>query len=177
MTRYAIGLGSNLGDRVANLQFAVSGFDSVGDVLARSRIYETDPVGGPEQDRFLNAVILIDTDLEPLPLIAFCHGLEADAGRVREVHWGPRTLDVDILAWEGGVFSTGGLVIPHPRAHQRAFVLIPLVEVWPDAVLANGETASDSLDDMDDQGVTPVDVGSWSGYRVPGTGYTKERSD
>lgn len=161
MTRYAIGLGSNLGDRLGNLRGAVTAFGEAGEIVATSGLYETDPVGGPEQGKFLNAVVVVDVGLDPMPMIHFCLDIEQAADRVREERWGPRTLDVDILAWEGEVVSDGGLEIPHPRAHQRLFVLRPLVEVWPDAILANNLTAAESLEIVEDHGVVLVDE-DWS---------------
>lgn len=129
MTRAFLGLGSNLGDRRDHLRGAVA---SLPDVVAVSDVYETDPVGGPEQGRFLNLVVELDTDLDPHTLLGVCHRIESAAGRVRDVRWGPRTLDVDILWIEGVTVDTPDLQVPHPRMNERRFVLEPLAELAPD---------------------------------------------
>lgn len=129
MTRAFLGLGSNLGDRRDHLRTAVA---SLPDVVAVSDVYETDPVGGPEQGRFLNLVVELDTDLDPHALLGVCHRIESAAGRVRDVRWGPRTLDVDILWIEGVTVDTPDLQVPHPRMNERRFVLEPLAELAPD---------------------------------------------
>ena len=153
MTRYAIGLGSNEGDRLANLIGAVDAVGPLDPHYKVSGLYENEPIGGPEQDPFLNAVIFIDTPMEPAALLQHLQRVEADAGRKHDVRWGPRTLDLDIISKEGPPFRSGGLVIPHPRAIDREFVLRPLVDVWPEAVVAEGTTAAEALDAMPSQGV------------------------
>ncbi len=136
MTRAYLGLGSNLGDRLAHLQHAIDALDAVDgiDVVAVSRVYETAPVGGPDQDDFLNAVLAIDTELEPHALLAAVQAAEQAEQRVRTVRWGPRTLDVDVLRYGDEQVSTPDLVIPHPRVQERAFVLAPLHDVAPELV-------------------------------------------
>lgn len=129
MTRVFLGLGSNLGDRREHLRTAIA---SLPDVVAVSDAYETDPVGGPDQGRFLNLVVELDTDLEPHALLGVCHRIESAAGRVRDVRWGPRTLDVDILWIEGVTVDTPDLQVPHPRMMERRFVLEPLSELAPE---------------------------------------------
>ena len=128
MTRAFLALGSNLGDRLAHLQAAVeflAGADGV-HVLAVSPVYETDPVGGPAQDDFLNAVIAIECDLAPRALLGVCQEAETAAERVRVERWGPRTLDVDIVLIDGVQMHDPELTIPHPRLYERHFVLAPL---------------------------------------------------
>jgi 2-amino-4-hydroxy-6-hydroxymethyldihydropteridine diphosphokinase len=136
VTRAYLGLGSNLGDRLDHLQRAVDALDAVEsiDVVAVSRVYETAPVGGPEQDDFLNAVLAIDTTLDPFALLAAAQAVETGEERVRTVRWGPRTLDVDVLRYGDERISTPDLEIPHPRMHERAFVLAPLRDVAPELV-------------------------------------------
>ncbi|HEV7761796.1 MAG TPA: 2-amino-4-hydroxy-6-hydroxymethyldihydropteridine diphosphokinase [Acidimicrobiales bacterium] len=137
MTRAFLGLGSNLGDRRQHLRDAV---DTLSDpdaglgFVAVSPIYETDPVGGPDQDRYLNLVVELDTACSPRELLAICHRLESAAGRVRVEHWGPRTLDVDVLWIEGVTLDEPDLVVPHPRMWERRFVLAPLRDLAPDLV-------------------------------------------
>ena len=139
MSRTFLSLGSNLGDRRTYLQEAV---DSLGaamgtSVVAVSPVYETDPVGGPDQSRFLNLVVRLETDLSPRQLLAACHRLESAAGRVRLERWGPRTLDVDILWIDGVVVAEPDLEVPHPRMFERLFVLAPLADLAPELVDAD----------------------------------------
>lgn len=158
MNRYAIALGSNLGDRMGNLGSALGRLAELLTVVAKSGIYESEPVGGPEQCAFLNAVVLVDTVLEPEDTLTLCLAIEAAGGRVRGERWGPRTIDLDIVAWDGGSHSSANLEIPHPRAHERAFVLVPLVEVWPEVVLADGRTAVESIIGQDTGGIVRTDT-------------------
>ena len=133
--RSYLGLGSNLGDRVALLQGAVDGLAATDriTVAAVSPVYETDPVGGPDQPEYLNAVVGIDTDLTPRQLLEVAQRLEQDAGRVRdgEERWGPRTLDVDVLLVGEEHVNEPDLVVPHPRLYERAFVMVPLSDLEP----------------------------------------------
>lgn len=129
--RAYLSLGSNMGDRRAHLKDAVA---SIEGVVAVSDVYETSPVGGPPQDDYLNLVVAIDTPLTPRELLGVCHRLEAAAGRVRGERWGPRPLDVDILWTDLGPVDEPDLTIPHPRMHERRFVLEPLRELAPELV-------------------------------------------
>ncbi len=134
MTRRAfLGLGSNLGDRHAHLEEAVG---RIPDVIRASSYWETAPVGGPEQGPFLNCVVQLATDRTARQLLAVCREREAYAGRVRVDHWGPRTLDVDVLWIDNEVVDEHDLVVPHPRMFDRAFVLVPLAELAPDLIPA-----------------------------------------
>ena len=131
--RAFLALGSNLGEREALLRQAVA---AMPDLVAVSPVYETDPVGGPEQDAYLNAVVELDTERTPRELLELCRRLEADAERVRIERWGPRTLDVDVL-WVGGLtVDEPDLEVPHPRMWERRFVLAPLADLAPDLVPA-----------------------------------------
>ena len=134
MTRAYLALGSNLGDRAAFLQQAIDALCDRTSVRNISRVYETDPVGGPEQDAYLNAVVAIDTDLDPQALLAMTQTIEADADRVRGERWGPRTLDIDILLYGDISIDNDELTIPHPRMWERGFVLAPLRDVAPEFV-------------------------------------------
>lgn len=132
MTRAFLGMGSNLGDRAAFLRRAVA---SLPDLLAVSPVYETEPIGGPDdQGAYLNLVAELDTALEARQLLELCQGLERAAGRVRGVRWGPRTLDVDVLWIEGRTSAEPDLEVPHPRLWERRFVLAPLADLAPDLV-------------------------------------------
>lgn len=132
MTRAFLSLGSNLGDRRQFLAEAVGSLGSL--VTAVSPVYETDPVGGPSQGRFLNLIVQLDTDVSPRELLAVCHRLESAAQRVRMQKWGPRTLDVDIIWIDGVTIDEPDLQIPHPRWSERTFVLAPLADLAPDLV-------------------------------------------
>lgn len=136
MARAYLALGSNLGDRVAHLQGAVDGLARAPAtrVVAISGVYETEPVGGPEQGAFLNAVVEVETDLDPHALLGVGQQLERDAQRVRDERWGPRTLDVDVLLYDDLEIDTHDLVVPHPRMWERAFVLVPLHDIAADLV-------------------------------------------
>ncbi len=137
-----LGLGSNLGDRLGHLQQAVVLLDADprSRVDAVSSVYETDPVGGPEQDPYLNLAVRIATRRSPARLLALCQAVEAALGRTREVRWGPRTIDVDILLYDQKVVERPDLSVPHPRLVERAFALIPLIEVAPGQRLPDGRS-------------------------------------
>jgi 2-amino-4-hydroxy-6-hydroxymethyldihydropteridine diphosphokinase len=149
-----LGLGANLGDRLANLQRAVDLLDTEGiRVAASSRVWETDPVGGPDQPEYLNAVVRVRTELEPMELLAACQRVERELGRVREVRWGPRTIDLDVLLVGDLTMESPALTLPHPRMLERAFVLLPLLELDPDPVLPDGRRVLDAA--VDTRGARP----------------------
>ena len=153
--RAVLSTGSNLEDSRAHLASVEKDFAD--ELVAASRIYRTAPWGGVDQDDFLNQILIVDVAETPHELLARCQRLEQDAHRVREIRWGPRTLDVDIVALygDGGeeiTVDTPELTVPHPRAHLRQFVLEPWFEVDPDAEL-NGASISELLDNLEDQGV------------------------
>lgn len=148
----ALALGSNIGDRLAHLQAAV-------DLLAPSAaspVYETAPVGGPEQGSYLNAVVLVPA-IDPLRLLRQAHAVEAARNRVREERWGPRTLDVDLLDVGGLVLNTPELTLPHPRAAERGFVLAPWLDVAPEAVVPGAGRVADLLQRVGLDGVRRTD--------------------
>jgi len=135
MTAAVLSLGSNLGDRFAHLRAAVAGFADV--LVAASPVYETAPWGGVSQDDFLNAVLLVaDPAVDAWGWLRRGQALEDAAGRVRDVRWGPRTLDVDVLLIEGATVDEPDLQVPHPRMGERRFVLAPLADLAPDLVTA-----------------------------------------
>lgn len=138
--RTFLSLGSNVGDRRATLLTAI---DSLPDVVAVSPVYETGPVGGPEQGPYLNLVVELDTELSPDVLLSVCHRIESSANRVRDVRWGPRTLDIDIIWMDGVTMDDEALTIPHPRWSERRFVLAPLRDLAPDLVTERDLQLSD----------------------------------
>jgi 2-amino-4-hydroxy-6-hydroxymethyldihydropteridine diphosphokinase len=133
VTRAYIGIGSNLGDRLSYLQLAVDELASADgvSVVDVSPVYETAPVGGPEQPDYLNAVVAVDTTLTAHELLRVAQAVETEAERVRSVRWGPRTLDVDVLLVGDERIDTPDLVVPHPRMAERAFVVVPLADLDP----------------------------------------------
>jgi 2-amino-4-hydroxy-6-hydroxymethyldihydropteridine diphosphokinase len=139
MPRGYLGIGSNLGDRLAYLQLAVDELArSPGiTVVAVSSVYETAPVGGPPQDAYLNAVVAVDTALDAKALLRACQRVEERGERVRAERWGPRTLDVDVLLLDDCRVDDAELTLPHPRLWERGFVLAPLRDVAPELVAAD----------------------------------------
>ena len=128
--RAIVALGSNLGDRAAYLRF---GLDKLSNVIAQSQVFETDPVGGPDnQGPYLNMVAVVDTDLDPFAMLSRLLQIEAEAHRVRIERWGPRTLDMDLLFYDDYTITSEELTLPHPRYGERRFVLEPLSEVAPE---------------------------------------------
>jgi 2-amino-4-hydroxy-6-hydroxymethyldihydropteridine diphosphokinase len=140
-----LALGANLGDRLASLQRALEVLDAEGvHAVACSRIWETAPVGGPAgQPPFLNAVIRAETARDPDGVLEAAHAAEQALGRVRDVRWGPRTLDVDVLLYDRVIRDDPTLTIPHPRMTERAFVLLPLLDLDPDPRLPDGRRVLD----------------------------------
>ncbi len=156
MSRYAVALGSNLGDRRRHLHDAVSEMRRLGAVEAISSLFETAPVGGSPQEDYLNAVVVLISEEQPAALLAALNRIEDGLGRDRGLRWGPRTIDLDIVAWDGEPVTTKEVTIPHPRAQFRRFVVEPLWEVWPAAALGPGVTAADALSSLADQEVERV---------------------
>ena len=130
-----IALGSNLGNRELNIDSAIAELVKILEITHLSTNHETDPVGGPEQPKYLNAIAIAETELEPEELLIAMLEIENKLGRKREVHWGPRTLDLDLIVFGDEVIDSEILVLPHPRAHERRFVLEPWLEIEPDAYI------------------------------------------
>lgn len=133
-----LSLGSNLGDRLDHLSKAVTALAKQPKikVIKVSSVYQTKPVGGPEQDDYLNAVVKIQTGLSAHELLAVTQSIENNEGRVREVRWGPRTLDIDVLTYDDLISTDDKLTLPHPRISERAFVLVPFFEIDPQATIS-----------------------------------------
>jgi 2-amino-4-hydroxy-6-hydroxymethyldihydropteridine diphosphokinase len=151
-----LGIGSNLGDRLTNLQGAVDALQAEPGlhVTGSSRVWETTPVGGPPQPDYLNAVLRIETDLSARDLLEAAHRVEDRLGRVRTERWGARSIDVDILLFDDERIDEPDLVVPHPRLGQRAFVLLPLLELDPDPILPDGSSLAGAR--VDTSGVEPA---------------------
>ena len=146
-SRVVLALGSNLGDRLANLQAAV---DALGagpglDEIMVSPVYQTAPVGGPPQPDYLNAVLVAATSLPPRAVLDRGRAAEAALGRVRGPRWGPRTIDVDVITYGNEISGDPELTLPHPRAHERAFVLAPWRDLDPGAVIPGRGRVADLL--------------------------------
>jgi len=150
-----IALGSNVGDRLNHLETAVRSIGAVGTVVAGSPVYETDPVGGPEQGQYLNAVMKVSTDLSARELLGALFEIERAAGRTRGERWAPRTLDLDILTYGDETIIEPGLTIPHAEIRNRRFVLMPLADVSPGLEDVNGPYAAD-LGSVADQSIRRV---------------------
>ncbi len=156
MAQVYLGFGSNLGDRGAAIQGALTALPeaTAGRVLAVSRLYETAPWGVTNQPPFLNGVALLDTPLAPSDLLAALKELEAAAGRHAGPRWGPRPLDLDILLYDSLTLNTPTLIIPHPRLLDRRFVLQPLADLWPPDRPLLGAPLADHLVRVADQAMT-----------------------
>jgi 2-amino-4-hydroxy-6-hydroxymethyldihydropteridine diphosphokinase len=150
-----ISLGSNLGDRLQYLQNALNSInDMTGtQVHSVSPVFETDPVGGPEQGEYLNAVAVVKTVLSPEQFLAATQQIELEQNRERNERWGPRTLDIDLLAMDSEVRSTPDLELPHPRAHERAFVLLPWSLLDPDFVIPGKSSVAQLLEGLEVNGI------------------------
>src|SRR4051794_19382267 len=134
MTVAAIALGANLGDRLATLRAAIERISSLGTVITISSVYETDPVGYLDQPAFYNAVLLLETNLAAEAVMRELLAIEADLGRVRTFANAPRAIDLDLLLYGDEISDAPALTLPHPRMHERAFVLVPLVEIAPEMI-------------------------------------------
>jgi 2-amino-4-hydroxy-6-hydroxymethyldihydropteridine diphosphokinase len=149
-----VALGSNLGDRFDYLQKAVNEINSLTDIEISeiSSVYETLPVGGPEQGNYLNAVVTLNTKFEAEEVLLKLLLIELNLGRQREIAWGPRTIDLDLIWFEDQTINLENLVLPHPRAHERCFVIKPWLEIEPKARIGNTEIR-EFLKDLDCSGV------------------------
>jgi 2-amino-4-hydroxy-6-hydroxymethyldihydropteridine diphosphokinase len=159
MTHHVVlSLGANLGDPLSALTSALESLAQAEgvEVLATSSFYGTAPIGGPDQPDYINAVAVVETTLAPMAILALAHQIEADHDRVRQERWGPRTLDIDLVVYDDVVSEDPTLTIPHPRAHQRAFVLVPWHELEPDAVLATFGPIADLIEHVKEQDIAVV---------------------
>jgi len=162
-SRAVLSIGSNLGDRLGHLQSAVDGLGAyLSGPGAVSPVYETAPWGGVEQPSYLNAVVVVTGERSPAQWLELAHVIEQAANRTRETHWGARTLDVDIIMVDDVRSDDSTLTLPHPHAHERAFVLVPWLDVEPEAVLPGRGRVADVLSTVDTTGVV-----RWGSLKVP----------
>lgn len=133
--RAVVALGANLEDPIGAVELAIALLEQSTDLIARSSLYSTKPVGGPPQPDYVNAVCIVDSDLPAHDLLALLHGIEKSMGRVRDERWGPRVIDLDLITYGDMASDEEDLILPHPRAHERRFVLEPWLEIDPDAEL------------------------------------------
>ena len=161
MSHAVIGLGANLGDPAAQLRMAIAAIGRIAEtrVLAVSSFYRTAPVGYLAQPEFVNAAVTVETNLAPRALLAALQAIEAAAGRERRFKDAPRTLDLDVLLYDDRVADEPGLMIPHPRLHQRAFALRPLVDLAPEIAIPGLGPAAKFLRTAADQRVMPWPAG------------------
>jgi len=155
-----LALGANLGEPIQALRGAVAALAATAGirVIACSHAYRTDPVGGPQQPAYVNAVLIVQTNLAPVELLDLAQAIEQDWGRVRDVRWGPRTLDIDLISIDDLVMAEDRLTLPHPRAHERAFVLMPWLEIDPEACLPGIGPIAELVAGMDGSGVERMDL-------------------
>jgi 2-amino-4-hydroxy-6-hydroxymethyldihydropteridine diphosphokinase len=157
MTKAYLSLGSNMGAREDNLKRAVDYLDAHESINVKSvsAYYETEPWGYTDQEAFLNIALGIETALSPEALLGICQEVEEALKRVRKIHWGPRTIDVDILTYGAYTSQSAELTIPHPRMTERGFVLVPLAEIAPELII-NGKKVLDWLSEVDQTGIRKI---------------------
>ena len=146
--RAVIALGANIGNREENLDCAVALLRQATDVITVSSYYITAPVGGPEQPDYVNAVCIIESELPAMDLLSLLQGIEKSLGRVRNERWGPRSIDLDLIQYDGILSNSPELELPHPRAHERRFVLEPWFEIDANAILLNSGRVSELLEQL-----------------------------
>ena len=146
--RAVVALGANLEEPRKAIELAIELLKQATDVTAISSLYETAPVGGPEQPDYLNAVCIIESELPAMDLLSLLHGIEKSLGRERIEHWGPRTIDLDLIQYGGLLSKADELQLPHPRAHERRFVLQPWFEIEPDAILLTHGSIRELLEQL-----------------------------
>ena len=143
-----ISLGANIGNPEEQMQLAIAMLREATDVIALSSIYTTEPVGGPVQPNYLNAICITESELPAADLLALLHAIEKTLGREHVERWGPRTIDLDLIQYGTILSSAQELELPHPRAHERKFVLEPWLEVEPDAILLTHGKVSELLEQL-----------------------------
>jgi len=154
MVKAFLSLGSNMGDRLAYLSKAIDKIAEIQgcNILNKSSVYETEPWGYENQEAFLNLCISIETSLSPYELLESLQAIELELDRVRKIHWGPRTIDIDILLFDDIICEDDKLTIPHPRMRERAFVLIPLYDIEKNLII-DGIKLEDLINKIDTRGI------------------------
>ena len=160
MNKIYLSLGSNIGDTKSNLDRAVELLKEKVNILNISSYYETEPVGYKDQDWFLNIVLEGETDLNPRGLLKFTQSIENKMKRIKTIRFGPRIIDIDILLYEQIDLRTDDLIIPHPRMHERAFVLVPLYEIAPHLIIGS-KRVKEIIDELDGERIYKKD--DWNG--------------
>ena len=143
-----VSLGANIGSPHEQLDIAIALLKESTEVIAVSTYFKTKPVGGPQQPDYLNAVCILESELPAMDLLSLLHGVEKSLGRERIEHWGPRTIDLDLIQYGELLSSAEELELPHPRAHERRFVLEPWAQIEPDAILITHGRISDLLEQL-----------------------------
>jgi len=143
-----VSLGANIGNPKEQIELAITMLRQATQVSAVSSLYVTKPVGGPEQPDYINAVCILESELPAADLLSLLHGIEKTLGRQRLEHWGPRTIDLDLIQYGGLLSSATELELPHPRAHERRFVLEPWFEIEPEAILLTHGKISHLLEQL-----------------------------
>lgn len=158
MPKAYLGLGGNIGNRKSNIDEAICLLENHNEVTITkySSYYETEPIGYEQQDWFLNVVVEIETILMPYELLALCNAVEKQLKRIRLIRWGPRTIDIDILLYEGFESKEEKLIIPHPRMTERAFVIIPLMEIAP-SLYINGRAIKEIAKNISNQEIRKLE--------------------
>ena len=146
--RAVVALGANIGNPKEQMDLAVEMLRQATEVIAVSSYYTTKPVGGPEQPDYINAVCILESELPAIDLISLLHGIEKSLGRERGEKWGPRTIDLDLIQYGGLISKAAELELPHPRAHERRFVLEPWHEIEPEAILLTHGKISELLEQL-----------------------------
>lgn len=156
--KYVLSLGTNLGDRKRNIEKAIEAINSIPytDVIKCSSIYETEPVGYARQDNFYNIVAYVESQFDAHEMLGICLGIEAGFGRVRGIKNGPRTLDIDLILGDCGDIDTYNLQLPHPRYHQRRFVLEPMLQIFPEGEIF-GVKFDEFIPDIEGQEIWIID--------------------
>jgi 2-amino-4-hydroxy-6-hydroxymethyldihydropteridine diphosphokinase len=171
-----VALGANMGDRESSLAEAIRRLQADAELEVRrvSKVYETAPVGFTDQPSFLNMAVCIGTDLNPVALLRRLLAIEQEMGRVRDVRWGPRNIDLDLLLHGEASMETPELTLPHPRMGQRAFVLVPLRDVWPEQIPFPWEEELSAFS-MDEEGIKRFADWDGQGLRKELHGYAEDR--
>lgn len=156
---YIISVGTNIGDRKANIDRAIDAINLLPytDVVEQSAIYETEPVGYARQDDFYNIVLKVESIFDPHEMMGACLGIESGFGRLRTVRFGPRIIDIDIILAEGEKINTRNLIVPHPRYHERRFVLEPMLDLFPDGT-AYGINFKDYIQNIEGQEIRKAEL-------------------